>query len=295
MPGWLAGHRMGHLDEMTLSFHDVSCEPGQRRSVVETIAKIPEIFTIEECYRDRDLMLTTATLSQSALTGSVYAQLDRIPGIVRYETAFCTRLHSSGGDWQLDALSADQRRVLREAAGPRPGAGAGRAGIHGPLPTSYAPIVQALGRNVRASAAEIAQETGLHQATARRRLQSLLASGSMSLRCEVAQQAAGYPMVCQWFVRLPVADHEVAAATLLSLGALRLCASTTGRTNFTFIMWLRSAAEIMSIEQAVSRHFPNLEIQESVIVANNPKRVGWHLNPDGTRTSNYSTPGAAWG
>lgn len=290
---WLAGHRMGEPDEMTLSFHDVRCEPGRRRDVVEAIAEIPEIFTIEECYRDRDLMLTTGTLSQSALTHAVYPLLDEVPGLMRYESALCTRLHFSGGDWRLNALTADQQRALRSAAGAR--SGPGRASSHAPLPDTSWPIVRALGNDPRATAAQIAQDTGLHPATARRRLQGVLSSGAVSFRCEVAQRAAGYPVVCQWFARLPVAEHAVAAEVLHSLGALRLCASTTGRTNFTFLMWLRSAADIMDMEQAVSSQLPHLEIRESVIIANTPKRVGWHLTADGTRSGGYSMPDAAWG
>lgn len=290
---WLAAHPWGDPDQMALSFHDVQCSPGQRRAVVAALAAVPAIFTIEECYRDRDLMLTTATSGQTSLAQSVYPRLDSTPGLLRYETAFCTRLHFSGGDWQLDALAPQQRRTLRAAVGPRPGPG--RTGAQGPRPEWYGAIVRALGRNARATAAQIAEETGLHPATARRRLQAVLSSQSLSFRCEVAHQAAGYPVVCQWFARLPVGAHETAATVLSSLGALRLCASTTGRTNFTFLMWLRSAAEIMTVEQAASRHLPGLEINESVIIANNAKRVGWHLHPDGTRTGEYTAPDAAWG
>jgi DNA-binding Lrp family transcriptional regulator len=287
---WMTAHPVGHPDQMALSFHDVQCAPGRRRDVAEAIADIPDVFTIEECHRDRDLMLTVITPSPAVLTASVYPQLDRVPGLARYETAFCTRLHGSGGDWQLDALSPEQRTALRAAAGPRPESFARYVAA----PSSFGPIVRALGRNARTTAAQIAEETGLHPATARRRLQKVLDSRSLSFRCEVSHRAAGYPVVCQWFARLPAADHDAAATTLSSLGALRLCASTTGRTNFTFMMWLRSAADIMTVEQAASRRLPSLEIRESVIIANIPKRVGWRLDPDGGRTGEFVPPGSAW-
>jgi DNA-binding Lrp family transcriptional regulator len=288
---WMTAHPIGHPDQMALSFHDVQCAPGHRREVAEAIVGMPDVFTVEECHRDRDLMLTVITPSQAALTESVYPQLDRVPGLARYETAFCTRLHGSGGNWQLDALSPDQRAALRAAAGPRPESFA----RYVTPPPSFGPIVRALGRDARTTAAQIAEETGLHPATARRRLQKVLDSHTLSFRCEVSHRAAGYPVVCQWFARLPAADHDAAAAALSSLGALRLCASTTGRTNFTFMMWLRSAADIMTVEQAASRRLPGLEIRESVIIANIPKRVGWRLDPDGARTGEFIPPGSAWG
>ncbi len=287
---WITAHPVGHPDQMALSFHDVQCAPGRRREVAEAIADIPDVFTIEECHRDRDLMLTAITPHPAVLTASVYPQLDGIPGLARYETAFCTRLHGSGGDWQLDALSAEQRSALRAAAGPRPKSFAHYVAP----PASFGPIVRALGRNARTTAAHIAEETGLHPATARRRLQKVLDSRTLSFRCEVSHRAAGYPVICQWFARLPAGDHDAAAAALATLGALRLCASTTGRTNFTFMMWLRSAADIMTVEQAASRRLPTLEIRESVIIAAIPKRVGWRLDPDGARTGEFVPPGSAW-
>ncbi|MEV4900190.1 AsnC family transcriptional regulator [Citricoccus sp. NPDC055426] len=287
---WTTAHPVGHPDQMALSFHDVQCLPGQRREVAEAISAIPDVFTIEECHRDRDLMLTVIAPSPAALTASVYPQLDRIPGLVRYETAFCTRLHGSGGDWHLDALSPEQQAALHAAAGPPPE----NFARYVAAPPSYGPIVRALGRDARTTAAQIAEQTGLHPATARRRLQKVLANRSLSFRCEVSHRAAGYPVVCQWFARLPAADHDAAATALSSLGALRLCASTTGRTNFTFMMWLRSAADIMTVEQAASRKLSHLEIHESVIIANIPKRVGWRLDPEGVRTGEFVPPGSAW-
>ncbi|HEY4615580.1 MAG TPA: AsnC family transcriptional regulator [Citricoccus sp.] len=287
---WVTAHPVGHPDQMALSFHDVQCAPGRRREVAAAITALPDVFTVEECHRDRDLMLTVITPSPTVLTERVYPELDRVPGLARYETAFCTRLHGSGGDWQLDALSPDQRAALRHAAGPSASAPA----RYVTPPASFGPIVRALGRNARTTAAQIAQETGLHPATARRRLQKVLDSRSLSFRCEVSHRAAGYPVVCQWFARLPAADHDAAAAALASLGALRLCASTTGRTNFTFMMWLRSAADIMTVEQAASKRLPGLEIRESVIIADIPKRVGWLLATDGTRTDRFIPPGQAW-
>ncbi|QCU77987.1 AsnC family transcriptional regulator [Citricoccus sp. SGAir0253] len=287
---WITAHPVGQPDQMALSFHDVQCAPGLRREVAEAIMAIPDVFTIEECHRERDLMLTVIAPDPTELTGSVYPQLDRVPGLTRYESAFCTRLHRTGRDWHLDALSPDQRTALRAAAGPRQ-----ETARYVAPPPSFGPIVRALGQNARVTAAQIAEETGLHPATARRRLQKVLDSRMLAFRCDVSHHAAGYPVICQWFARLPAADHDAAAAALAPLGALRLCASTTGRTNFTFMMWLRSAADIMTVEQAASRQLPTLEIRESVIIASIAKRMGWHLHPDGARTGQYTAPGASWG
>ncbi|NUL47593.1 Lrp/AsnC family transcriptional regulator [Cellulosimicrobium funkei] len=287
---WITAHPLGHPDQMALSFHDVRCQPGHRQQVAEAIGRIPEVFSVEECHRDRDFMLTVISPEPTQLTEIVYPQLEGIPHLSGYESTFCTRLHRTAANWELDALSPTQRRALRAAAGPPPAPEA----HPGPPPPSFGPILRVLGRDGRASAAQVAEATGLHPATARRRLQRVLDSGTLSFRCDVSHRATGYPVMCQWFARLPAADHDAAAAELAGLGALRLCASTTGRSNFMFMMWHRSPTDIMALERRVSERLPRLEIRETVIISNIPKRAGWRLDGNGRRQEDFVEVGHHW-
>jgi DNA-binding Lrp family transcriptional regulator len=284
---WVNAHPLGDPQQMTLSFHDVQCDPARRQKVVAALAALPDVFTIEECYRNRDMMLTVLTPTTTWLVDSLYPQLDRIPGLIRYQSSFCTKLHYGAANWQLGTLSPAQQRKLRELAAPA-------MQYHGPLPASYADIIRQLARNGRATAAEIAEATGLHPATARRQLQRILNSRTMTFRCEVAQGPAGYPIICEWTGKLPAGDHAEAARVLAGFGGLRLCVSTTGDTNFMFMMWLRSAAEIMAVERAAEELIPRLDLVESVVIARVPKRVGWMLNADGTAAGDVVAPGDAW-
>lgn len=284
---WITAHPIGSPDQMSLSFHDVQCDPARREDAIRAIAAIPDVFTIEECYRNRDMMLTVITPTPTWLVESVYPQLDQVPGLTRYESSFCTKLHYGASNWRLEALPARQRRALQDAAG-------GRTPHRGALPPKYRPIIQELCRNGRATAADIAEAVGLHPATARRQLQKILDAGVLSFRCEVANGLTGYPIICQWSARLPARLHDEAAAQLGFLGSLRLCASTTGATNFMFMMWLRTAADIMAVEQTAAESIPELELVESVVIANVRKRVGWMLNRDGTTTGEVTVPGDAW-
>ncbi|NKX52767.1 Lrp/AsnC family transcriptional regulator, partial [Arthrobacter deserti] len=102
--------------------------------------ELPDVFTVEECYRNRDMMLTVITPTLTWLTDSVYPQLDRIPGLIRYQTSFCTKLHSGAYAWQLNALSHGQQQKIRELA-------AGQPPYRGALPASYREIMRVLARN----------------------------------------------------------------------------------------------------------------------------------------------------
>lgn len=284
---WITAHPRGRPGQMSLSFHDLRCAPGRREDVERAVCALPDVVTVEECHRDRDLMLTVLSPSETTLSDEFYPQLETLDGLIGYETSFCTRLHGNGGSWRLDALSVDQQQALRSAAAPT-------TAPPDRLPASFGPILRELERDGRATAVEIAAATGLNPATARRRLREVLAGDALTMRCDVSHRAVGFSLVCQWFARLPVDAHDDAARALSSIGALRLCASTTGRTNFTFMMWLRSAADIMAVERAAARHLPGLELRESVIISSIPKRVGWELDRDGRRSGHFTPFSTMW-
>lgn len=285
---WVGGHPVGRPGDMTLSFHDVVCDPAQREAAVQALQAIPDVFSIERCHRGRDMMLTVITPSLTWLTEQVYPQLDRVPGLQRYESSFCTRLHHIAADWRLGVLAAQQHRRLREAAGER-------VPHTGRQPAHFAPILRELARDGRASAAQIAEAAGLNPATVRRQLRQVLDSGAVTIRCETSHRAVGFPVVCEWFCRLPAAEHEEAAAALRTMSSLRLCTSLTGPANFSFMMWLRSPADIMTVEQRIGSRIPELEVLESVVITEIPKRVGRILDSDGRSTGQVVLPGPAWG
>ena len=152
-----------------------------------------------------------------------------MPGLQRYESSFCTRLHHIAAEWRLGVLDAHQHRRLREAAGQsRP--------YTGRQPSNFAAILRELARDGRASAAQIAEATGLNPATIRRQLRQVLDSGAVTIRCETSHRAVGFPVVCEWFCRLPAAGHKEAVAALRTMTTLRLCTSLTGPANFRFMM-----------------------------------------------------------
>jgi DNA-binding Lrp family transcriptional regulator len=281
---WVTAHLLGDPAEMTLSFVDVDCELRRRGEVEAALCAIPEVVSVEESARNRDLVLTVVTPSWEDLTRKVLPRFARIPGIVRYQSAMCTALHARADAWSLEALSAPQRAGLRGVTGRRPGP------YTGPPPSSYWPIVQELSRNGRATAVEVAAATGLHPVTARRQLNRVLAGGTLAFRCEVAQDYSGYPVSCQWFASLPPDERHRAVEVLRGFRGLRLCASTTGTSNFTFIMWMRTAAEVLDIEDRFLAAVPHARIIESSLTVTFLKRVGWMLNPDTTATGEVVVP-----
>lgn len=277
---WVTAHLAGDPQQMLLAFVAVDCDMNLRDSVTAELAAIPEIVTVEEAASNRDLMLTVITRTLAEFSDKVVARLKSIDGLTKYQTALCTRLHSSGDAWRLNILDKGQLAVLRTLARhPIPESSHGAAAQ---LPAGHLDLLPFLARDGRATAADIARELGRHPATVQRQLNRVLSSGILLFRCEIAQGLSSYPVTCQWFANVPAGSHEEAAAAIRTISNVRLSASTTGPTNFVIIMWLQSLADIMNAELALQQKVPGIELVESVVMLTTVKRVGWMLNQDTT-------------
>jgi DNA-binding Lrp family transcriptional regulator len=288
---WITAHLIGDPHQMCLAFVAVDCEMHRREEVTTRLAEMPEVITVEEAASNRDLMLTVITASLNDFSVQVVSRLKEIDGLVKYETALCTRLHSSGGAWRLNVLSRAQEAAVRAVAGPEATGIAAHAGQE--LPASHLALLPFLARDGRATAADIARGLGRHPATVQRQLNRVVASGILSFRCEVAQKYSAFPVTCQWFVNVPAGQHERAAAQLKTMRNVRLSASTTGPTNFVIIMWLQSLADVMDIELALQQKVPGIVLVESVVMLRTVKRVGWMLDPESRASGAVVVPALA--
>lgn len=287
---WTTAHLMGDPKNACLALVDVDCEMDLRPDVTAALAELPEIITVEEAASNRDLTLTVITQNLGDFSNHVLPRLKEIRGLTKYHTSLCTRIHTSGYAWRLNVLSRAEQQALRALAGPETANPSAPDAIVVPLPENHLAILPLLARDGRATAAEIARALGRHPATVQRQLGRVLSSRMLSFRCEIAQKYSGYPITCQWFANVPAGQHQAAATELRAVRNVRFSASTTGRTNFTIIMWLRSLADVMEMELAIQQRIPGIALVESVVMLNTAKRVGWMLNPDSTATGTVVAP-----
>ncbi len=274
---WITAHQLGDPHALSLSFIGVDAVMEGQPRVVEALCALPEVITVEQTASSRALMLTVITDTMAQLSGQVIARIRAIDGVLGYQTSLCTRQHQNGSSWRLNVLSRAQQQRMQALAHVDQ--------VPGPLPASHLDLLPFLAADGRATAAQMARALGRTPATVQRQLNRVLASNVLSFRCEIAQGLSGYPVTCQWFVKVPPGQHEAAAATLRRLRNVRFSASTTGQSNFTVIMWLHSVADVMDVELTLQQNIPGIELMESVVMLACAKRVGWMLNPDTTAAS----------
>jgi DNA-binding Lrp family transcriptional regulator len=217
------------------------------------------------------------TPSLPALSRFVLDDLSRVPGVRRTRTHLTSAIHSQARDWRLNALDRHQRAAFERHA-----AGSTQRGA-GP-PADAWPLIEALTRDGRATAADLARVTGRNPATMRRQLPRLIASGLLAFRCEVAQVASQWPITCTFVARVPVAEHRRTAAALATLAELRLCVSATGGSNFLFTVWVRSLQRLLELEQLLAEKLPWMGVVESAVTLRTRKRMGWMLDDDSRAT-----------
>ena len=283
---WVAAYPGGRFDDFTLALVQVDCRANQLRKVIDQLCQDPRVVTVEESTSGRDLLLTVMTPDLAALGTFVLDDLVALAGVQRQQTLVMTSVYRDGSTWTLDALGHDELRALRATAPPPPS----RPEV--PLPPGTGALLAALVRDGRASAADLARTLGCDPSTAQRRLERLLRSGAVSLRCEVAAPAVGYPVSCLWLARCAAADVRRTVAALATLPELRLCASTTGPTNLVIAAWARSLADLQAVERQIGEALPWVELRESGINLRTPKRIGWLLDAQGRSTNSVIAPSA---
>lgn len=274
---WVTAHP-GWLGAMTVAMVEADCAPGTRADVVRSLCLDPRVASIEEAAIGCDLVLTVITRDLPSLTTLLLEDLPGEHHVTRHRSYIATAIHRQGSGWRLRALDAEQRTALESLRVP-----SASGGRRDPPPGAW-PLVEGLAHDGRATAAELARTSGRNPATVRRQLTRLLDSGMLQFRCEVAQLASQWPILCGWHARVPIAEHERTAEALSTLPELRLCLSTTGATNLYFSVWARSLPDLLRIERLLGERLPWLELAESTVTLRTLKRMGWMLGPDGRCT-----------
>ena len=275
---WVASYPDARGDTLVTSLVEIDVAPGHRAEVVRLLCRDPRAISVEESARGRDLLLTVLTQDLASLTRFVLDDMAGIPGIERQRTHLATAVHTDGTSWRLDALDKEQKAACEAIAatiGPQSGV---------TPPKDVQDLIDILARDGRASAAELARQTGRSPATVRRQLTRIVGSGMLRFRCEVAQLASQWPISCTWVARVPPAEQERTVAALRTLPELRLCISTTGDTNLMFTVWVRSLQHLMRLEQLLGERLPWLGIVDNAVTLRTPKRVGWLLDEQGLAT-----------
>lgn len=307
---WLTVHADQAVTGHVSAIVRVECRPGTRAAVREACIDDPRIVGIDEASSGSELLLTTMVSDLHELSDHL-DDVESWSGVRRLRASVVHDVLRAGSNWRLGHLDAEQTAaaaalsripstpvVTSPLAAPPHATPAGGAPtgsmplLMPPMPPDAGALAALLTRDARMPIADLARGLGggATPATTRRHLDRLVASGALAFRCDLAHDAADWPVTSAWFVRVPPAELTRTIALLSSLTQLRLLLGITGEVNLVFSVFGRSVAGVSAFEEALGRRLPWLEQVESMLLLRSVKRMGWVLDDRGRRTDRLVVP-----
>ncbi|ATY13034.1 Lrp/AsnC family transcriptional regulator [Amycolatopsis sp. AA4] len=272
------------VPDRVMAYLEIEVAGAQVTEVAEQLVRHHEVVSVHHTTGARSLVASVVGPDPAAVSHYVSDSLATLDGIVATRTEIVTGKYSDAGEWRLRALSPSQRDAL-QAACPRPEPQPGG----GPVRPDEQRIVRALAANGRMSATDLARKIGVSEATARRRLNRLIAENRATFRCEISQQVSGWPQTGILWARAPVGALDRIARELAVLPVIRACLTTTGRNNLMLFAWLRDVRELHQFERTVAQAAPEADITDRAFCLRSFKRLQLVLDDSG-RTSGLPAP-----
>lgn len=265
-----------------LAFVEIDCAHGRAIEVAAELARLPHAMTVNITAGGRDVLVELVTRDARDFAAFGLERLGAVAGIRDVRTHPVINVYTEAARWQLRSLDAAGRRRMRTMARQTPLA----IGQPSPALTEQDWIVaRCLAEEPRISIRDLGAALGLSPATARRRLDRVLARQSM-LRCELARTLSGWPIQATFFADCPADRIEATGRALSRLPEIRTVASTAGPHNLFLAVWLRSLAHVQALEAELAGNLPQLTVVDRAIVLRPVKLVGRLVDGDGWTTGN---------
>lgn len=275
---WMSAYPGGDLaGRLGLAFAQIVCAPGRQLEVAQAIAADAHVPTVDYVAGNYDLLAHVVTPGLTEVSDYVVHRLSRVPGVVHTRILVSPKVFSEGSRWQVRAISPEQRKTLRARA---PQSGPGMA-----FTQLDRALLLALGENGRAAGSELAARLGVSASTVRRHVDTLLATGSVRLRCEIARGQSPAQVTALLLLRVPPDQVETTARWLGLLPEVRMCAAIIGSANLFITAWLASSSDVVSLESDLVTKLPRLEIIDRALVLRPIKLMGHLLDPRGRSTT----------
>ncbi|MER7846527.1 Lrp/AsnC family transcriptional regulator [Kitasatospora sp. NPDC096077] len=253
--------------------------PAATRNLAEALARRPDTSWVQLISGGTEVsaVLTTPGAGESSPSLLLH-DLPRKAGITAV-SAYCLLHTYLGGPtaWpgRLHGLDERQCELIRPSDGV-PGAEPFPSTAPRPLVGAESALVAALGRDGRASYAELASSTGLSQATVARRLAGLRADGALFFDVDLSSTVLG--VSAQALLWLAVAPDRLDGVARAMAGHPELAAvfATTGRTNLMAKALCDSPAELHRYLTGRLSAIDGIQSLETAPVLQRVKGVGPH-------------------
>jgi DNA-binding Lrp family transcriptional regulator len=258
-----------------LAYVGASCKPTATERVARSLAKEPEVLSVEVTTGKYDLLLTVATTSLETMTRCLLERIDKIPGLTHTHAMLATTLFKNGTQWRLESLSRRQITSLTVEPQRLPS----EEYFH--LSPVDHKLWDALRKDGRMTFVDLGLISGISRNTAQRHVERMLRGGVFSIRCDVAARAFGWPVSVSLGIDINPAQLGEIGRGLASLQPVRLVVALADRPNILVTSWLRTLEDVPRFETKLIEMFPGIRIMDRFVNLYSTKRMGRLLSTDG--------------
>lgn len=209
----------------------VRCLPGQSVQVAEQLKAFPEIQFVMTTSGTCDIYADLFPLRGSDVNDLTSNRIPSLAGIKSVESRLVLDSRRVGQSWRLERLSAAQAGALAAHIVP----------VNQPALRFMEELTDVefgtmfeLGRNARASAAEVARSLGVSSSSAYRAIQMLLATGAVSPRVEVEPSAVGFPLSAVISLQVKPKSIGTVLDRLATHNSARMVSMVTGKAPVVY-------------------------------------------------------------
>lgn len=257
------------IREGVLSHVLLSCSLKDAAGLADALSEDLNVMSIHLSSGSFPIILNVAARDLDDLTRYLTERLGQFSQVTALRTHIQTALLLDGSSWELRALSAEQRSKV---VAMRPVPSGGPSGVPSGVD---AMIFERLMGNGRETNAELARALGLSIDTIRRRIDALILSQSITLRCDVAQQAIGLPVGAYLDARYAGDVEPVVTLLRQEVAEIRIMTMSASSHALHFHLWLPSVTDLPRVERQIIEVLPGLVFGARSIVLRTVKQVGY--------------------
>lgn len=271
---WVTGFLTNGFTQECGAILEINCHPGRVVEVAETLSGDPQAYGIKLMSGRRDLVALVVARNLEELSHYLLERPGRLPGVARMGSYLMVGDARASSRWRLRNLEPSAAARLSEAARPRPAPPLALREVDHAL-------AGALARDGRLGLAELAAEIGTSLATARRRMNALLGSGQLTLRCDMARTLSGWPVTACFWARVPMDSLAETNKELAAIPEVRVAFLTAGPQNLYLEAWLRTTSDLVRFEERLTARLPRMTVDDRAITLRVIKHSGRILDAAG--------------
>jgi DNA-binding Lrp family transcriptional regulator len=197
----------------------IKAVPGAVDSVAEALAERPDTRAVVAVTGETALSCELVAGDRDSLHRALSHDLPDIPGLLECRSYPVLRHVKSIAAWQTGVLSARDAAALR---------GDPPVTVEAGLGDDDTALLALLTQDARSSYVDLAERLGVTPATARRRVERLLATGTVTLRAEIEPALLGYDTEMELWLDVEPARIEAVAERLAAHPTVRYCGVVAG-------------------------------------------------------------------